>query len=243
MSRSQASEPGRRRHRNRRLFLFILLPIATASTDRSIGQTRRIADPQAARAIRERQVRITYASAGGYRVVEVLAIGASPSERAAGPLTLIQLAPRVADVMGIGGDVEPSQVIYVAPEVLLAPPVPEGGFQVGLAYRIPSDAGRIELTAKIPTERLLLLIDRGGLEIEMDDALQPDGMEGTPAHPILRYAARDVEAGTPITIDLRDRRIGWRARLAVLAAACLAAGTAAVLVRRRDRSGGPPAPS
>jgi hypothetical protein len=227
----------------RRLFFFILLSTAMARAGGSIGQGRRTADAESARSIRERQVRIAYGPEGGYRVVEVLAIAPSPGESAAAPLPLIRLGPSAFDVIGIGGDVETSQVMYAAPDVRLAPPVPDGDFQVGLAYRIPSDVGRIELTANLPTERLLLLIDRGGLELRLDAALQPDGMEGTPARPIVRYLARDVEAGTPITVDLRDRRIGWRGRLAVLVAACLAAGTAAVLVWRRDRSGGPRASS
>lgn len=243
MSRSRDRESGRRRHTIRRLFFFLLVPLVTASPGISIGQDERTANAESTRSIRERQVRITYGPAGDYRVVEVLTVAASASERSAAPLALIRPGPRAFDVIGLGGDVETSQVIHVAPDVRLNPPVPDGAFQIGLGYRIPADIPRIELTADLPTDRLLVLIDRGGLEAQMDVPLELDGVEGTPARPIVRYATRNVEAGTAIVIGLRNGRIGWRQRLAVLAAACLAAGTSALLVRRRDRVRRPPTPS
>lgn len=202
---------------------------------RALDESPADADSLRRQRIRQRRVRITRAPTGEIRVVELLQV-ARPSaiSDSAVDLRLIQVQAEAGGVRGLGGDVNPERVVHTPPHVAVLGPLPGREFQLAFEYRFSADVPTLTLAAEMPVDELLLFIDRAGIDARVDTAMVFAGEEGSRAQPIASYRASDLGSGEVVEVKLETARIGWRERVAVLAAACLAAGIAALLVVRRE---------
>lgn len=242
MSRGGSGTKGRRRLRRRRPFLVSFVPLAVAtlaaSNPSQEGRAPEAADslPPAAH-ILDRQVRITHATTGELRVIEFLRLvpPISMSEEIT-TLPILRLQTIASGLQGISvGNLSGERVVRSQTGATLAGPLPEGLLEVGLEYRLPADATHLVLAAQLPVDDLLVLIDKGGIAARLDPRLEADGLEGSPVQPIARYRGTGLASGAEIVLRLGDAAVEWRERIAVFAAACLAAVIAYLAVAHRER--------
>lgn len=251
MIRSFGSGDGRRGRGLGRPFFYLLAslsPLLGAATSARVYAPpdqphTSAASTASVDSIAERQIRITLASNGDYRVIEIHSLEpdtVNAGSEVSGPLRLIQVPPAAFEVTGLGGDIEPSRVVHSPPYVHIVGPLPAPGFRLALSYRLAPDVDEIVLQAELPVRDLRLLIDRGTIKADPDDALHPEGEGGSAQRPVAIYSARELAAGEKLVVRVGfDHPVGWRQRIAVLAAAGLACVVAALVAWRRDRDRNP----
>ncbi len=195
-----------------------------------------MAQPQAP-VIVLREVRITREISGELRILEVVDIdlGADADSSAAGrSLAAVRLQESAQAVMGVGGDIELTDVRYDPPFVYFDRlPPGQTELQVGLTYRLPAGASVIEFTAPWPTRQFAVSIARGNIDARIDPRLARTGSVGSASRPRERYLAEELAAEDAVRIRIRTGRVGWRERLAVLLVSALAAALAAAWIWNR----------
>jgi hypothetical protein len=226
----------RRRYKSNRRLLFLWLTLMLALP--WVVAAAAAQDAAGARIV-QRQARLLRGGPDYYRVIEVLRVrlaGADTGEHVlAEPLPLVLLPERAGRVMGVGGDVSPSQLIFDPPGVSLLGSVGSGTFEIAFAYTLPGDERGTAFTGQLPVDAFLLEVDRATVDARPGPSLQPGEVGGSESRPLQRYEAAALAAGATVTLRLVAERVGWRQRVAVLIAGWLAAAAVGVAVwRRRD---------
>ena len=225
----------RRRTTLRRLFFFSLLPMLTmAGSAPAESKAQQHPDARIAR----RQLRITRDASGDYRVVEAFALSlqtesADDSLMLAEPLPAVRLQPEAHTPMRVGGDLGPSQIRFESSTVTVTGSAPSPDFQVIITYRLPPEAGQLEVVGEWPTDELIVEIARGNVEARLGASLEATGPAGPPSRPRRRYETAEIEAGRAVIIEFPDSRVDWRTRTAVFLATLLAGSAALLLIWRR----------
>ena len=215
----------RRRQALWRLFFLQAALVSVASLDQ---------DPVTAR-ILERRLRVTRDAQGDYRVIESMVVQletSSESPELSEPLPLVELQDGADNVRGLGGDVAPRQVNFIAPLVALSGSLPQREIQLAFTYRLPGSAPSLVLAAQHEVLALIVEVDKGSLEVRPDRALVRDADGGAPTRPHRTYVAHDLAPGATFTFEFTTSRVDGRQRFAVLVLTSLLALAAAVWVWR-----------
>jgi hypothetical protein len=116
---------------------------------------------------------------GSYRVVEALALLIDTADgqpvSLVEPLPILGLPDVSTDVLGLGGDIAPSQVSYDPPDLAIVGSLPAGPVQFAAAYSLPPEASRLELRAALPVQELLVHVDRATVEARPGPTLRRVG--------------------------------------------------------------------
>jgi hypothetical protein len=223
----------RRRHALWRLFFLQAALVAVAPTAVATGSAQQDSVPLR---ILERRLRVTRDAQGDYRVVESIFVRietASETPELPEPLALVELQPGADNVRGLGGDVAPGQVAFLAPLVVLSGLLPQRDVQLAFTYRLSRSALSLVLTTPREVRALLVEVDKGSLEVRPDPALTRDADGGAPSRPHRTYVADELAPGTTLTLEFVSSRVDPRQRFAVLVLTSLLALAAAVWVWRR----------
>jgi len=218
----------RRRHALWRLFFLQVALLAVASVaiaNDPLGQ-----GPVPAR-ILERRLRVTRDAQGDYRVVESMLVRIETGSEApelSEPLSLVKLQAGADNVRGLGGDVVPGQVTFVAPLVALSGSLPQRDVQLAFTYRLPGSAPSLVLAAEHEVLTLIVEVDKGSLTARPDRAITRDADGGASSRPHRTYVANDLAPGATFTFEFTTNVVDGRQRFAVLVLTSLLALAAAV---------------
>lgn len=222
----------RRRHAFGRLFFLQAALVAVAPE--AVANNPMDQDPVPAR-ILERRLRVTRDAQGDYRVIESMLVRVetgSESPELSEPLPLVELQDGIDNVRGLGGDVVPGQVTFVAPLVALSGSLPQRDVRLAFTYRLSGSAPSLVLTAEHEVLALIVEVDRGSLKVRPDRALVRDADGGAPTRPHRTYVANDLAPGATFTFEFTTSVVDGRQRFAVLVLTSLLALAAAVWVWR-----------
>ncbi len=187
--------------------------------------------------ILQRQARVMRNESGMYRVIEAMLIELDREVPAdfvlPEPLGLVVVKAVTGSVMGIGGDVPVTQIVYDEPQITIVGPVGLRTLEIAVTYALARDAAKLEFTAPLPVEEFLVEIDRGSIDFLPAGRLSEGDAGGTDERPVVRYEATTLEAGEVVGLNFSSSHVSWQQRIAVLIAIGLTAIAAGVAVWRR----------
>jgi hypothetical protein len=188
--------------------------------------------------ILQRQARLMRNETGMYRVIEAMLIELDreipPEFVLPEPLGLVEVNAVVGSVMGIGGDVPVTQIVYDEPRIAIVGPVGARVLEIAVTYALPQDARGFEFNALWPVDAFLVEVDRGSIDARPSGGLSAPEAGGTDERPVLRYEASALSAGQAVGFTFFSSRVRWAERIAVLLACSVAAGAACLVVWRRE---------
>lgn len=234
---SSPTEASRRRQRSTRRRRFAYLALFLVSSGVAATHPGRIQDETVQ--VRRRQTRLLRDAGGRLRAVEslqVAVVASADSLEAAGSTSLARLPGAAAEVRSLGGDLRPGLLRYEAPDVLLAASLVSGLVEVAFTYVLPDSQG-LTLVSELPVDSLIVEIQQGSVAARVGERLVEVGEGGPPERPYRIYAAKSIEPGEAIEIEIVRSRTSWRERFAVLVVTGAAVLAALLRARRGSASG------
>jgi len=186
--------------------------------------------------ILKRQARITRDPSGRYRFIESLLVMVDDDAGRSGPVIPLRLVRLIAaeNVRGLGGDIEPQQIVYDPPYLTVVDSMGPGEFQLAFTYVVSEGVKAVEMAAAALVDELILEVQRGSITARPDPRFRPDGGGGPEARPYRRYVARQLPLEAALSVEFIERRVDWRQRLAVSLGTAIAVAIAVIWVWRRD---------
>ena len=101
----------------------------------------------------------------------MVTVGDSAGRPARGtPLRLVRLGA-VEDVRGLGGDIEPWQIVYDPPYLTVVDSIGPGEYQVAFTYVVSEGVTAVEMAAAAPLTEFVLEVQRGSVTARPDPRL------------------------------------------------------------------------